>query len=198
MGLQPHRPRHFKRSTDPYCAEKARNIVGPYLNPPDKAMVLCVMEKSQVQSLDRTQPMRPRGLGELEGVTHDDKRHGTTTLFAALDTATVEVLTQCRKRHRHQELLDFLRPIEASVPEDLHVHRVPDNDATHKHPKVRTWLPKGPPFKLQFTPTDSSWLNQLERWFGHITERLIWRGSFSRVQELTQRIAPFVRQYNQS
>jgi len=198
MGLQPHRQRHFKLSTDPYFAEKVRDIVGLYLNPPDKALVLCVDEKSQVQALDRTQPMLPMGLGYLEGVTHDYKRHGTTTLFAALDTATGEVLTQCRKRHRHQEFLDFLRHIEASVPEDLDVHLVLDNYATHKHAKVRTWLAKRPRFKLHFTPTYSSWLNQVERWFGHITERLIRRGSFSSVKELTQRIDQFVRQYNQN
>lgn len=198
MGLQPHRQRHFKISTDPYFAEKVRDIVGLYLNPPDKAMVLCVDEKSQVQALDRTQPMLPMGMGYLEGVTHDYKRHGTTTLFAALDTATGEVLTQCRKRHRHQEFLDFLRQIEANVPEDLDVHLVLDNYATHKHAKVRAWLAERPRFKLHFTPTYSSWLNQVERWFGHITQRLIRRGSFNSVKELTQRIDHFVQHYNQN
>ena len=140
FGLQPHRQRHFKLSTDPFFIEKVRDIVGLYLNPPDKAMVLCVDEKSQIQALDRTQPLLPMGLGYVEGVTHDYVRHGTTTLFAALDIATGRVLTRCRQRHRHQEYLDFLKHVDASVPQDLDIHLVVDNYSTHKHPIVKRWL----------------------------------------------------------
>ena len=140
FGLQPHRQRHFKISTDPFFVEKVRDIVGLYLNPPDKAMVLCVDEKSQVQALDRTQPLLPMGLGYVEGVTHDYVRHGTTTLFAALDIATGKVLTQCRHRHRHQEYLSFLKHIDANVPEDLDIHLVVDKYSTHKHSSVMSTL----------------------------------------------------------
>ena len=140
FGIQPHRQKHFKLSTDPFFVEKVRDIVGLYLNPPDKAMVLCVDEKSQIQALDRTQPLLPLGLGYVEGVTHDYIRHGTTTLFAALDIASGKVLTQCKSRHRHQEFLNFLRHIDANVPEDLDIHLVVDNYSTHKHEKVRTMV----------------------------------------------------------
>lgn len=196
FGLQPHRQRHFKISTDPYFAEKVRDIVGLYLNPPDKALVLCVDEKSQMQALDRTQPMLPMGLGYVEGVTHDYVRHGTTTLFAALDIASGAVMAKCQHRHRHQEFLQFLRHIEAHVPAELDVHLVLDNYATHKHPKVRAWLARRPRFHLHFTPTYASWLNQVERWFAHITERAIRRGSFKSVKELVQRVDEFVEQHN--
>ena len=179
--MQPHRQKHFKLSTDPFFVEKVRDIVGLYLNPPDKAMVLCVDEKTQIQALDRTQPLLPMGLGYVEGVTHDYIRHGTTTLFAALDVATGEVITQCRPRHRHQEFLGFLRQIETSVPEDLDVHLIVDNYCTHKHAKVRAWLAQRPRFHVHYTPTYASWLNQVERWFGIITQRAIRRGSFSSV-----------------
>ena len=183
--MQPHRQKTFKLSTDPFLIEKVRDIVGLYLNPPDKAMVLCVDEKTQIQALDRTQPLLPMGLGYVEGVTHDYIRHGTTTLFAALDVATGEVMTQCRPRHRHQEFLGFLRQIEKSVPEELDVHLIVDNYCTHKHAKVRAWLAQRPRFHVHYTPTYASWLNQVERWFGIITQRAIQRairrGSFSSV-----------------
>ena len=178
--------------------EKVRDIVGLYLNPPDKAMVLCVDEKTQIQALDRTQPLLPMGLGYVEGVTHDYIRHGTTTLFAALDVATGEVMTQCRPRHRHQEFLGFLRQIEKSVPEELDVHLIVDNYCTHKHAKVRAWLAQRPRFHVHYTPTYASWLNQVERWFGIITQRAIRRGSFSSVKELIARIEQFVAAYNKT
>jgi putative transposase len=198
FSVQPHRQKHFKLSTDPFFVEKVRDIVGLYLNPPDKAMVLCVDEKTQIQALDRTQPLLPMGLGYVEGVTHDYIRHGTTTLFAALDVATGEVLTQCRPRHRHQEFLGFLRQIEKSVPEDLDVHLIVDNYCTHKHAKVRAWLAQRPRFHVHYTPTYASWLNQVERWFGIITQRAIRRGSFSSVKELIAKIEQFVAAYNKT
>ena len=162
-SVQPHRQKTFKLSTDPFFVEKVRDIVALYLNPPDKAMVLCVDEKTQIQALDRTQPLLPMGLGYVEGVTHDYIRHGTTTLFAALDVATGEVITQCKPRHRHQEFLGFLRQIEKSVPADLDVHLIVDNYCTHKHAKVRAWLAQRPRFHVHYTPTYASWLNQVER-----------------------------------
>lgn len=196
FGIQPHRQKGFKLSTDPFFVEKVRDIVGLYLNPPDKAMVLCVDEKSQIQALDRTQPMLPLGLGYVEGITHDYVRHGTTTLFAALDIATGKVITQCKKRHRHQEFLQFLRHVEASVPKDLDIHLVIDNYATHKHAKIRGWLASRPRYHVHFTPTSASWLNQVERWFGIITHRAIRRGTFKNVKELVAKIEQFVSNYN--
>lgn len=196
FGVQPHRQRHFKLSNDPFFIEKVRDIVGLYLNPPDHAMVLCVDEKSQIQALDRTQPMLPMGLGYVEGVTHDYVRHGTTTLFAALDIANGEVIAQCKARHRHQEFLAFLRHIDASVPKDLDVHLVIDNYATHKHAKVKAWLARRPRYHVHFTPTYASWLNLVERWFGIITQQAIRRGTFSSVKDLKNKIERFVRQYN--
>ncbi len=196
LGLQPHRQRSFKLSTDPFFVEKVRDIVGLYLNPPEDALVLCVDEKSQCQALERTQPVLPMGLGYVEGVTHDYVRHGTTTLFAALDIANGEVLTECKPQHRHQEFLGFLRLIEANVPQDLDIHIVLDNYASHKHPKVRSWLTRRPRYHLHFTPTYSSWLNQVERWFGLITQRAIRRGSFTSVKELVHKIDEFVAHYN--
>ncbi len=196
FGVQPHRQRHFKLSNDPFFIEKVRDIVGLYLNPPDHAMVLCVDEKTQVQALERTQPMLPMGLGYVEGVTHDYVRHGTTTLFAALDVANGKVMTQCRARHRHQEFLAFLRHIDANVPEDLDVHLVIDNYATHKHAKVKAWLARRPRYHVHFTPTYACWLNQVERWFGLITQRAIRRGSFSSVKQLIDKIQRFVDHYN--
>ena len=198
FGVQPHRQKHFKLSNDPFFIEKVRDIVGLYLNPPDHAMVLCVDEKTQVQALNRTQPMLPMGLGYVEGVTHDYVRHGTTTLFAALDIANGEVITQCKARHRHQEFLAFLRHIDASVPKNLDVHLVIDNYATHKHAKVKAWLAKRPRYHIHYTPTYASWLNQVERWFGIITQRAIRRGSFSSVKQLTTKIQQFVENYNQT
>jgi transposase len=196
FGVQPHRQRHFKISNDPFFVEKVRDIVGLYLNPPDHAVVLCVDEKSQVQALDRTQPVLPMGLGYVEGVTHDYVRHGTTTLFAALDIASGEVISQCKKRHRHQEFLAFLRHIDANVPDNLDVHLIVDNYATHKHAKIKSWLAKRPRYHIHFTPTYASWLNQVERWFGIITQKAIRRGSFSSVKELVHKIERFVEQYN--
>jgi len=196
FGVQPHRQRHFKLSNDPFFIEKVRDIVGLYLNPPDHAMVLCVDEKSQIQALNRTQPMLPMGLGYVEGVTHDYVRHGTTTLFAALDIANGEVITQCKARHRHQEFLAFLRHIDANVPKDLDVHLVIDNYATHKHAKVKAWLARRPRFHVHFTPTYASWLNLVERWFGIITQQAIRRGTFSSVKDLVRKIDRFVEHYN--
>jgi len=196
FGIQPHLQRHFKLSTDPFFVEKVRDIVGLYLNPPDKTMILCVDEKSQIQALDRTQPMLPMGLGYVEGVTHDYVRHGTTTLFAALDIATGQVLTSCKKRHRHQEYLQFLRQVDASVPPDLAIHLVVDNYATHKHPSVKRWLATHPRYQVHYTPTYASWLNQVEIWFNIITQRAIRRGTFRSVKALIAKIAQFVIQYN--
>ena len=198
FALQPHRSRSFKLSTDPFFIEKVRDIVGLYLNPPDHALVLCVDEKSQIQALNRTQPVLPMGLGYVEGITHDYVRHGTTTLFAALDIATGTVFTECKPRHRHQEFLAFLRRLDACIPQQLDVHLIVDNYATHKHPKVRTWLAQRPRYHIHYTPTYSSWLNQVERWFGLITQRAIRRGSFRSVKELVQKIDAFVQHYNRS
>jgi putative transposase len=170
--------------------------VGLYLNPPDKAMVLCVDEKSHIQALDRTQPLLPLGLGYVEGVTHDYKRHGTTTLFAALDIASGQVLTQCKFRHRHQEFLNFLHHIEANVPKDLAIHLVIDNYTTHKHAKVRRWLAERPRYYVHYTPTYASWLNQVEIWFNIITQKAIRRGTFRSVKDLIEKIKRFVDHYN--
>lgn len=197
FGVQPHRSKSFKLSTDPFFIEKVRDIVGLYLNPPDHALVLCVDEKSQVQALERTQPVLPMGLGYVEGVTHDYFRHGTTTLFAALDVANGQVLAQCKARHRHQEFLGFLRHIEREVPKDLDVHMIVDNYGTHKHARVKAWLARHPRFHLHYTPTYSSWLNQVERWFGLITQRAIRRGSFTSVTDLRRQIERFVSNWNQ-
>ena len=196
FGVQPHRQKHFKLSNDPFFVEKVRDIVGLYLNPPDKAVVLCVDEKSQVQALERTQPLLPLGLGYVEGVTHDYRRHGTTTLFAALDTATGEVLARCVPRHRHQEFLRFLHHIEANVPEALDVHLIVDNYATHKHPKVRRWLAQRPRYHVHYTPSYASWLNQVEIWFNIITQRAIRRGSFRSVKDLVPKPHSCLSHYN--
>lgn len=196
FSLKPHQQKHFTLSTDPFFVDKVRDIVGLYLNPPDKALVLCVDEKTQIQALDRTQPILPLDLGYLEGITHHYVRNGTTTLFAALDVATGKVITQCKKRHRHQEFLQFLRHIDANVPPDLEIHLVVDNYATHKSPKVRNWLAKRPRYQVHYTPTYSSWLNQVEIWFGIITKKAIRRGTFSSVKDLTNKIDKFVSEYN--
>ena len=198
FAVQPHRSKSFKLSNDPFFVEKVRDVVGLYLNPPDHAIVLSVDEKSQIQALNRTQPVLPMGLGYVEGVTHDYVRNGTTTLFAALDIASGNVLAECKPRHRHQEFLGFLKRIDEAVPAALDVHLILDNYATHKHAKVRTWLAARPRFHLHFTPTYSSWLNQVERWFGLITQQAIRRGSFKSVKELIARINQFVQHYNQN
>jgi putative transposase len=196
FGLQPHRTRSFKLSSDPFFIEKLRDVVGLYLDPPDKALVLCVDEKSQIQALERTQPMLPMGFGYIEGVTHDYERHGTTTLFAALNVLDGSILAQCKPRHRHQEFLAFLRHIEANVPTKLDIHLIVDNYATHKHPKVGAWLARRPRWHLHFTPTYASWLNQVERFFALITQREIRRGSFGSVPDLVRKIDRFIQNHN--
>lgn len=196
FGLQPHRQRHFTLSTNPFFVEKVRDIVGLYLDPPDKAMVLCVDEKSQIQALDRSQPILPMGLGYVEGVTHNYIRHGTTTLFAALNIASGQVITDCKRRHRHQEYLDFLKQIEANVPRKLDIHLVVDNYTTHKHASVKRWLAMHPRYHVHYTPTYASWLNQVEVWFNRITQKAIRRGTFSSVKELVAMIQRYVQEYN--
>ena len=196
FGLQPHRSESFKLSNDPFFVEKLRDVVGLYLSPPENALVLCVDEKSQCQALERTQPMLPMGLGYVEGVTHDDKRHGTTTLFAALNVLNGAVLATCKPRHRHQEFVSFLREIDKAVPIELDVHCIVDNDATHSHPKLKAWLASRPRWLMHFTPTYSSWLNQVERFFALITDKAIRRGSLTSVKQLVQRIDQFVTHHN--
>ena len=196
FGVQPHRQKNFKLSNDPFFSEKVHDIVGLYLDPPDHAMVLCVDEKSQTQALERAQPLLPMGLGYVEGVTHNYIRHGTTTLFAAFDIATGEVLTQCKNRHRHQEFLQFLKHIDKNVPKDLDIHLVVDNYGTHKHAKVKRWLAARPRYHIHFTPTYASWLNQVEIWFNIITQKAIRRGSFRSVKELVTKIQTFSENYN--
>lgn len=196
FGLQPHRSETFKLSTDPLFIEKVRDIVGLYLNPPSKAMVLCVDEKSQIQALDRTQPALPLAPGLPERRTHDYVRHGTTTLFAALDVATGSVIGQLHRRHRAKEFLAFLRTIEASVPAALSVHLVMDNSSTHKTPSVRGWLARHPRFQIHFTPTSSSWLNQVERWFALLSARQIKRGSHRSTIELERAIRQYLEVNN--
>ena len=198
FGLQPHRTESFKLSTDPFFIEKLRDVVGLYLNPPENALVLCADEKSQCQALERTQPMLPLGLGYVEGVTHDYKRHGTTTLFAALDVLNGKVVAECKPRHRHQEFLAFLRRIDQTVPQKLDIHLIVDNYSTHKHARVKSWLAKRPRWHLHFVPTYSSWLNLVERFFALITDKAIRRGSFTSVKDLVGKIDHFVTRYNKS
>ena len=175
---------------------KVQDVVGLYLDPPDKALVLAVDEKSQIQALDRTQPGLPLKKGRAGTMTHDDKRHGTTTLFAALDVATGTVLGTCMKRHRHQAFLRFLREINQATPRHLDLHLIVDNYATHKHPKVKAWLSKHPRFHLHFTPTSASWLNQVERFFAHITQERIRRGAFTSVVDLESAIMDYLEHHN--
>lgn len=196
FGLQPHRQKHFKLSTDPFFVEKVRDIVGLYVSPPENAVVLCVDEKSQIQALNRTQPMLPMGLGYVQGVTHDYERHGTTTLFAALDIANGAVFGECKRRHRHQEYLQFLKHVEHNVPPKLDIHIVVDNYATHKHPSVKRWLATHDRWHVHYTPTYASWLNQVETWFNIVTQQAIRRGTFSSVKELIAKIEEYIRQYN--
>jgi transposase len=198
FGLQPHRTQSFKLSADPYLVEKVRDIVGLYLNPPDRAMVLCIDEKSQTQALDRTRPILPLRPGLPERQTHDYIRHGTTSLFAALDIRTGEVIGTCHRRHRHQEFLKFMELVDSQLPPDVQeVHLVMDNYGTHKTPKVKRWFQRHPRYHLHFTPTSGSWINQAERFFAEITEKRIRRGSFESVRSLEQAIRDYLQQHNQ-
>jgi transposase len=197
-GLQPHRVKTFKLSRDQRFVEKLTDVVGLYLNPPDKAVVLCVDEKSQIQALQRTQPGLPLKKGRCGTLTHDYKRHGTTTLFAALNVLAGHVIGDCMPRHRHQEFLKFLRRLDREFPSVLKLHLVVDNYGTHKHAKVNAWLEKHPRFQFHFIPTSSSWLNMVERWFGQLTQRRIRRGSFYSVPELIQAINDYLEAHNQN
>jgi transposase len=196
--LQPHRVETFKFSNDPRFAAKVRDIVGLYVNPPDKAMVLSVDEKSQIQALDRTQPILPLRPGLPARQTHDYQRHGTTTLFAALNVLAGTVIGECLPRHRHQEFLRFLERIDQSVEPDLDIHLILDNYGTHKHPAVKKWLAARPRYHVHFTPTSASWLNQIERWFAEITRKRIRRGTFRSVRDLVTAIQDYIRAYNKN
>jgi len=199
FGLKPHLRESFKLSTDPFFVEKVRDVVGLYLAPPEKALVLCVDEKSQVQALDRTQPIQPPLPGRAEKAAHDYVRHGTTSLFAALDVATGKVIGECHRRHRHQEFLAFLGRLDADLVREpgTAIHVVMDNYGTRKHPRVREWFARHPEFVPHFTPTSSSWLNPVERFFAQITDRRIRRGAFKSVGELEQAIEDYLRTHNQ-
>ncbi len=196
FGLQPHRLETFKLSTDPDFVPKVRDVVGLYMSPPDRAVVLCVDEKSQIQALDRSQPMLPMRPGQPARRSHDYKRHGTTSLFAALDIATGRVIGKCYPRHRASEFRKFLDEIEANVPADLDVHLVMDNYATHKTQIIRDWLAKRPRWHVHLTPTSASWLNQVEPFFALITERQIRRGNHRSVKALHKAITSFIDQHN--
>jgi transposase len=195
-GLKPHLVETFKLSNDPAFEEKLADVVGLYLDPPERAVVLCMDEKSQVQALDRTQPSLPMKKGRAGTMTHDYHRHGTTTLFAALDVLTGLVIGQCLPRHRHEEFLKFLRTIDREVPKSLAVHLILDNYATHKHPDVKAWLASHPRFHLHFTPTSSSWLNLVERWFRELTDKALRRGSFNSVPDLIAAIEEYTAARN--
>ncbi len=195
-GLKPHLVRTFKLSKDPHFLEKLDEVVGLYLNPPEHALVLSVDEKCQIQALDRTQPGLPLKKGRCGTMTHDYKRHGTTTLFAALNVAEGKVISTCLPRHRHTEWLTFLRLIDAQTPQDKALHLIADNYATHKHPKVQRWLKRHPRFHMHFTPTSSSWLNLVERFFGELTTQRIRRGVFRSVPELIHAIEEFIKHQN--
>jgi transposase len=196
FALQPHRTETFKLSKDPLFIEKVRDIVGLYMSPPEKALVLCVDEKSEVQALDRTAPLLPMRPGQIERRTHDYRRNGTTSLFAALDTATGKVIGSCQKQHRSVEFVKFLNQIDAAVPEELDVHIILDNYATHKTPSVHRWLAKRPRYHLHFTPTSSSWLNLVERWFAALTEKQLRRGVFRSTRELEETILRYLETSN--
>lgn len=196
FGLQPHRTETFKLSTDPQLIEKVRDIVGLYLNPPDRALVLCADEKSQIQALDRTQPTLPMRPGQAERRTYDYKRHGTTSLFAALDVATGRVIGELHRRHRSIEFRKFLDRIDAGVPAQLQVHLILDNYGTHKTPLVHRWLLRHPRFHLHFTPTYSSWINQVERWFADLTQKQLRRGSHRSTRALEEAIRLYLAAHN--
>lgn len=195
-GLKPHLHKTFKLSNDPQFEEKLADVVGLYMNPPDNAVVLSVDEKSSIQALDRTQPGLPMKPGRCETFTHDYKRNGTSTLFAALNVATGEVFGECKARHRHQEFLSFLKKVEKQTDPDLNLHVIVDNYATHKHEKVKRWLKGNPRVELHFIPTSSSWLNLVERFFALITDKAIRRGIFSSVKELESAIDNFIKHHN--
>jgi len=194
--LQPHRLESFKFSNDPQFVEKLRDVVGLYLNPPEHALVLSVDEKSQIQALDRTQPLLPLRPGIPARQTHDYKRHGTTTLFAALNMLDGKVIGQCMPRHRGREFVQFLKKIDAEIPGDLDLHLIVDNYSTHKSPQVKRWLARHKRFHLHFVPTSSSWLNMVERWFGQITQKRIRRGTFKSVPQLIAAITEYLEKYN--
>jgi transposase len=196
-GLRPHLVKTFKVSNDPRFAEKLVDIVGLYLNPPEHAIVLCVDEKTQIQALDRTQKSLPIYPGRLQTMTHDYKRNGTTTLFAALNVAEGHVLAACKRRHRHQEWIDFLKQIDEGTPPEVDLHLIVDNYATHKHPKVQQWLARHPRFHMHFTPTSSSWLNLVERWFREITHQRLRRGTFTSVPQLKAAIYDYIDEHNE-
>jgi transposase len=197
-GLRPHKIKSFKLSNDPNFLEKLTDVVGLYMNPPDKAIVLCVDEKSQIQALDRTQPGLPLKKGRCGTMTHDYKRNGTTTLFAALDMLEGKVIGECFSRHRHQEFLKFLRILDKEFPKELDLHLILDNYGTHKKKEVMQWLEKHPRFKLHFTPTSSSWLNLVERWLKELTDKRIRRGVFRNVGELIAAIYEFLEVNNEN
>jgi transposase len=196
-GLKPHKVTTFKLSNDKRFEEKLVDVVGLYLNPPEKAVVLCMDEKSQIQALDRTQPSLPMKKGRAGTMTHDYKRNGTTTLFAALDVLTGKVIGQCMARHRHIEFLKFLRTIDQEVPKGLQIHLILDNYSTHKHESVKTWLAKHPRFHLHFIPTSSSWLNMVERWFGKLEDKAVRRGVFRSVADLIAAIEDYLQTTNE-
>lgn len=196
FSLAPHRTETFKLSKDPLFIDKVRDIVGLYMNPPERALVLCVDEKSQIQALDRTAPLLPMGPGQIERRTHDYARHGTTSLFAALDTKTGKIIGQNQQRHRSQEFRNFLDTIENNVPEELDVHLILDNYGTHKTKLIQNWLAKRPRFHVHFTPTSASWLNLLERWFALLTERRLRRGVHRSTKELKAAIDAFIEHHN--
>jgi len=198
FGLQPHRTETFKLSKDPLFVEKVRDIVGLYMSPPDKALVLCVDEKSQIQALDRSQPLLPMRPGQAERRSHDYRRHGTTSLFAALDVRSGEVIGRCQSRHRSVEFRKFLDTIDASVPEHLDVHLVLDNYGTHKTALIRKWLAKRPRYHLHFTPTGASWLNLVERWFALLTDKQIRRGVHRSTEELVTAIMNYLEVSNEN
>ena len=195
-GLKPHLIKTFKISNDPEFAEKLEDIVGLYLNPPEHALVLCVDEKSQIQALDRTQPGLPLKRGRSQTMTHDYKRNGTATLFAALNAANGEVYGLCQQRHRHQEWLKFLRLLDQTLPTHLNLHLIADNYATHKHPKVQRWFQRHPRFHMHFTPTNASWLNMVERFFRDLTQNRLRRGVFRDLEELIMAIGDYIDRHN--
>ncbi|HSW29229.1 MAG TPA: IS630 family transposase [Longimicrobiales bacterium] len=197
-NLKPHLTKTFKLSRDKRFAEKLHDVVGLYLNPPDRALVLCVDEKSQIQALDRTQPGLPLKKGRCGTMTHDYKRNGTTTLFAALSMLDGHVIGDCMPRHRHQEFIRFLKKIDAETPAELDLHLIVDNYSTHKHDRVKAWLQRHPRFHLHFIPTSSSWLNLVERWFRNLTDKRIRRDSFESVPELIATIDHYIAQSNQN